>query len=148
MAVKPVPEGYNTVTPYLVLERAPECIDFMKKVFDAQERMRMNGPDGTVGHAELMIGDSVVMIGSAGGENVPMPAMLHLYVEDCDSVYLRALDSGATSVREPEDQFYGDRSAGVKDAFGNIWYLATHVEDVPPEEMQRRAKAHEESLST
>jgi PhnB protein len=141
MTVKPIPEGYHTVTPYLVVSGAAQLIDFMKQVFAAEELSRMARPDGTIMHAEVQIGDSRVMLGQAGGGTEPMPGMLHLYVEDTDVVYQRALQAGATSLREPEDQFYGDRIGGVADSFGNQWWLATHIEDVSPEEMARRAAA-------
>jgi len=141
MAVKPIPEGYHTVTPYLVVEGAAKLIDFVKAALGAEERMRMAQPDGTIMHAEVAIGDSVIMLADAGGENQPMPAMIHLYVEDADAAYQRALQAGAISLREPADQFYGDRSAGVRDAFGNQWWLATHIEDVSPEEMAKRSAA-------
>ncbi len=142
MAVKPIPEGYHSVTPYLIVQGAAQLIDFMKEALGAEETFRMPTPSGAIGHAEVKIGDSMVMLADASGaENPPMPAMLHVYVEDVDAKYRRALQAGATSVREPADQFYGDRSAGVKDKFGNQWWLATHVEDVPPEEMAKRAQA-------
>jgi len=142
MAVKPIPEGYHSVTPYLIVKNAAGLIDFMKEALGAEETFRMPGPGGVIMHAEVRIGDSLVMLAdAAGAENPPMPAMIHLYVQDADGVYKRALQLGATSVREPADQFYGDRSAGVKDAFGNQWWIATHVEDVPPEEMERRQQA-------
>jgi PhnB protein len=141
MAVRPIPEGYHTVTPYLVVPGVPELIEFLKQAFDARETGRFAGPDGTIMHAEVRIGDSPVMMGEPAGGVQPIPAMLHLYVEDVDAAYRRALAAGATSVREPADQFYGDRSAGVKDCFGNQWWMATHVEDVSPEEMERRAAA-------
>ena len=101
----------------------------------------MRDPDGSVRHAEVRIGDSHVMMGEAGGEWTPMPAGIHLYVEDCDAIYRRALQAGGTSLREPADQFYGDRSAVVRDAFGNRWSLATYIEDVSDEEMSRRMAA-------
>jgi PhnB protein len=138
MAVNPVPEGYRTVTPYLVVDGATNVLDFVKQAFGAEEKFRMDGPDGKVGHAEVQIGDSIVMVGDAGAENPAMPAMIHLYVDDCDATYERALAAGATSEREPTDQFYGDRSAGVRDSAGNLWWIATHVEDVPEEEMAKR----------
>jgi len=142
MAVKPIPEGYHSVTPYLVVKNAAGLIDFMKQALGAEETFRMPGPGGAIRHAEMRIGDSLVMLAdAAGAENPPMPAMIHLYVPDADGLYKRALQLGATSLREPADQFYGDRSAGVKDAFGNHWWLATHVEDVSPEEMERRQQA-------
>ena len=145
MAVKPIPDGYNTVTPYLVVENASAVLEFVKKAFGANERMVMRGPDNTIGHAEVTIGDSTIMIADAGGENAPMPGMIHLYVEDCDAAYERALEAGATSIRKPEDQFYGDRSAGVRDQAGNLWWMATHLEDVSQEEMARRSKERAES---
>lgn len=141
MAVKPVPDRYHTVTPYLVVRNVSGLIDFMKQVFEAEELERFHRPDGSITHAEVRIGDSVVMMGEASGEFEPVPAMLHVYQEDADAAYRRALAAGATSMQEPADQFYGDRTAGVKDAFGNQWWLATHVEDVSPEEMRRRAEA-------
>jgi uncharacterized glyoxalase superfamily protein PhnB len=138
MTVKPIPEGYRTVTPYLVVDRAADVLEFVKQAFEAEEKFRMEQPDGSIGHAEVVIGDSVVMVGSAGPENPAMPAMIHLYVEDCDATYERALAAGGTSEREPTDQFYGDRSGGVRDPGGNLWWVATHVEDVPEDEMAKR----------
>jgi len=140
MAVKPIPDGYRTVTPYLAVEGAHRVLDFVKKAFDAEEKVLMPGPGGKVGHAEVLIGDSMVMMGdvSLSPNPRPMPAMIHLYVKDCDATYKRALDAGAASDTEPTNQFYGDRTASVRDAAGNVWYIATHVEEVSPEEMQRR----------
>jgi PhnB protein len=139
--VKPIPEGYHSVTPYLVVTGASKLIDFMKQAFGAQEIHRMAAPDGTIMHAEVKIGDSHIMVGEAGGPNPAMPTMLYLYVTDTDATYKRALAAGATSEMEPKNQFYGDRNAGVKDASGNRWYIATHVEDVAPAEMEKRAQA-------
>lgn len=137
--VKPIPDGYNSVTPYLAVRGANELVAFLEKAFGANARGDiMRAPDGTIGHAELMIGDSVVMVGEAPEE--PVQAMLHLYVEDCDAVYKKALEVGGRSTSEPADQFYGDRTAGVQDPSGNQWYISTHVEDVAPDEMQRRAR--------
>jgi PhnB protein len=141
MAVNPIPEGYRTVTPYLVVEGAASVLDFVKQAFGAEEKFRMDTPDGKIGHAEVQIGDSIVMMGDAGAEHPAMPAMIHLYLEDCDATYERALAAGATSEREPTDQFYGDRSAGVRDSTGNLWWIATHVEDVPEDEMAKRIEA-------
>lgn len=141
MAAKPVPEGYHTVTPYLVVSGAAKLIDFLKQAFDAKEIHRMARPDGTVMHGEVKIGDSLVMMGEPMDESRPMPAMLYVYVEDADTAYRRALEAGATSVEEPADRFWGDRSAGVKDPLGNHWWVATHIEDVPPEEIAQRAEA-------
>ncbi len=141
MSVKPIPDGYHSITPYLVVAGAAKLIDFLKHAFNAKEMHRMAGPDGKVAHAELKIGDSPVMMGEAKGQWQPMPSMLYLYVADCDAVYKRALDAGATSVSEPADMFYGDRHGAVKDSSGNFWYIATHKEDVAPAEMEKRAKA-------
>ena len=141
MAVKPIPEGYHTVTPYLTVQGVPKLIDFLTHVFEAQEIERVMRPDGSIGHAEVRIGDSVVMVGEACDAWKPMPSALYLYVNNTDAVYQRALQAGATSVMEPADQFYGDRSAGVQDPSGNLWWIATHQEDVPPAELKKRAAA-------
>ena len=113
MIVKPIPEGHHTVTSYLVVREAAQLIDFMKQAFGAEEIRRFTLPDGSIMHAEVRIGDSMVMLGEAGGEYAPMPAMLHLYVEDVDAVYQQALQAGAISLREPADQPDGDRRGGV-----------------------------------
>jgi uncharacterized glyoxalase superfamily protein PhnB len=133
------PREYHTVTPYLVVDGAAELIEFMTSVLEGTELMRLPGPDGKLGHAEVRVGDSVVMLADAPIPGDVMPAMLHLYVQDADALYKHAIDHGAISLREPTTEFYGDRMAGVKDSFGNKWYFATHVEDVAPEEMARRA---------
>jgi PhnB protein len=142
MAVKPIPDEYHSVQPYLVVDGAVKLIEFLKGTFDVEEPMAMPRPDGKIGHAEVRIGDSVVMLADSGGPNDAQPtsAMLVVYVEDVDKIYRRALEAGGESIQEPEDQFYGDRSAGVRDSFGNQWYIHTHVEDVPPEEMAKRAE--------
>jgi PhnB protein len=140
MAVKPIPEGYHSVTPYMI-GNASKVLDFVKAVFDAKETLRMPGPNGMIGHAEFRIGDSNLMISDGGAEWPAMPCSLYVYVPDVDEAYKRALAAGATSLKEPADQFYGDRSASVRDAAGNIWGIGTHVEDVPPDELGRRAKA-------
>jgi len=129
-----VPQGFHTATPYLAVPDAHKQIEFMKQVFGAEEKLRMPNADGSVGHAELKIGDSVIMTGDAG----ELRPMLYLYVDNVDEVYKRALVAGATSLRKPEDQFYGDRSAQVKDPLGNIWFLATAKEDVPQAEQMKR----------
>ncbi len=139
MTVKPIPEGYHTITPYLVGQGVAQLIDFLKQAFHAEEIYRMAQSDGTVTHAEVKIGDSIIMMGEAGEEHPPLPAMLHLYVDDVDAVYNRAVQAGAASLREPENQFYGDRTGGVQDSSGNQWWIATHIEDVSPEELARRA---------
>ena len=142
MAVKPIPEGFHTVTPYLVVKGVAKILDFVKHAFDAKEIERHARPDGVVMHAQVKIGDSFVMMGEADGTEHPaMPASLYLYVPNIDEVYKRAIKAGGVSIREPADMFYGDRHGGVKDVAGNQWWIATHIEDVSPEEMRRRMEA-------
>ena len=133
------PEGFHTVNPYLVVNGAAKVMEFLKQAFDAKDvGEAFKAPDGKIMHATLQLGDSMVEIGDS---NEPMPMNLHMYVDDVDGLYRRAIAAGGTSVREPETTFYGDRSAGVKDPGGNNWWLACHVEDVSPEEIMRRAKS-------
>lgn len=139
--VKPIPEGYHSVTPILMVDDAAKLIDFLKRAFGGREKERFTDPNGKIAHAEVTIGDSIVQLSDAGGEWKPIRVPLLLYVTDTDATYKQALKAGATSLREPMDAFYGDRSAGVKDAFGNSWWIATHTEDVPPEDFQKRAEA-------
>jgi PhnB protein len=139
--VKAVPDGYHNVTPYLVVSDAAELLDFVQKAFGAKEKMRMPGPDGRIAHAEVDIGDSVVMMGSPGPGQHLMPGMIYLYVEDTDATYKKAVAAGASSVEEPNDAFYGDRRAAVEDSQGNQWFIATHQEDPTPEQMQERMAA-------
>jgi PhnB protein len=145
--VDPIPEGYPQVTPYLHVDGANAAIDFYGKVLGAKERFRMDGPEGTIGHAELELGDSIIMVSdefpdrdvrgpkSVGGT----PVTLSVYVEDVDSVFEAAMEEGASELRAVENQFYGDRTGQFEDPFGHRWSIATHVEDVPPEEMEKRA---------
>jgi PhnB protein len=149
MAVKPVPQGYHTVTPYLIINGAAQAIDFYKQAFGASEKMRMAGPDGKVMHAEIQIGDSVVMLAdefpqmgyrspnSLGGTSVT----LMLYVNDVDAVAAKVTAAGGKTLRPAENQFWGDRMGTYSDPFGHVWSIATHVEDVSPEEMKRRTEA-------
>ena len=140
MAVKPVPEGYHTATPYLIVPGVAKVIDFLKRTFEAEEiHERTSRADGTIMHAEVRIGDSPIMLGEPMGQFQPMPASIYLYVADTDACYQRALKAGAASLMEPADQFYGDRNAGVRDPVGNVWWIGTHIEDVAPEEIARRA---------
>ena len=145
--VKPIPEGYRSVTPYLYIRGAASAIDFYKKVFGAAEILRMDGPDGKIGHAEIRIGDSVIMLAD---ENLQMGARspqavggvassLYVYLENVDGVVQKAVDAGAKLIRPVKDQFYGDRSGSFEDPFGHVWGVATHVEDVSPEEIAKRA---------
>jgi PhnB protein len=138
MAVKPIPEGYHTITPYLVVEDAAKLVEFIENVFDGRLLFKLETDDGKISHGEFKIGDSILMFAEASEEWKPTRTLLHLYVEDADAVYQKALDAGANSVREPQDQFYGDRSATVQDSFGNFWGIATHIEDVSEEEMAKR----------
>jgi PhnB protein len=139
MPVKPVPEGYQSVIPYLIVEGAARLLDFVKQAFGAVEHERMSRDDGSIGHAEVRIGDTVVMISDGRDPWKPMPAALYLYVPDTDAIYHRAVEAGADSLMEPADQFYGDRNAGVRDPSGNIWWIGSRVEDVSREELERRA---------
>ncbi|MCY3880609.1 MAG: VOC family protein [Chloroflexi bacterium] len=140
--VKPVPDGYTAITPYLVAEDAPRLLDFLAEGFGAVERMRMPMPDGSIAHAEVEIGGAPVMLGSANAPDFPpLAAQIHLYVEDVDAVYAQAVSAGATPVAEPEDQFYGDRIARVLDTAGNHWSIATHIADVTEEEMAQAMEA-------
>ena len=156
MAVKAVPDGYSSVTPYLIVKGAADAIEFYTQVFDAKELMRFEGPDGKIGHAELQIGDSRIMLAdehpqmgyqspeSLGGST----ALLMLYVDDVDSVFTRAVSGGAKTHQAVKDQFYGDRSGTLIDPFGHVWTIATHVEDVSEEEMQRRMEAQRSASAT
>jgi uncharacterized glyoxalase superfamily protein PhnB len=137
----PIPEGHHTVTPFLRVNKAAKLVDFLQAAFGAMVVFRMDGPGGTLAHAEVKIGDSLVMLGESPSENEAARSILHLYVPDTDALYKSAVAAGATSIREPADQFYGDRSAGVRDFCGNEWWMATHIEDVSQEEMERRMAA-------
>jgi PhnB protein len=125
-AVNPIPEGFHSITPYLVVEGADRFLEFLKQAFGAEQKLRVPRPDGRIMHAEVRIGDSPVELADANAQYPARPTAIHLYVSDADAVYHRALQAGATSTHEPVDQPYGDREAGVKDAFGNYWYIATH----------------------
>lgn len=140
MAVKPVPDGYHTVTPYITVDNPDAVIDFLKKTFDAQETFAMRDEKGKAQHAEVKVGNSMVMLGAAHDQWKARPANFYVYVEDCDAVYKKALAAGAKSISEPADQFYGDRHGGVTDSEGNSWWIGTHVEDVPADELKRRAQ--------
>lgn len=138
MAVKPVRDGFHTVTPYLLVAGVARLISFASDAFEADVLSRETRPDGEIMHAEVRIGDSMVIMGEASDEFGSMPASIYLYVNDCDVVYQRALDAGGSSVFEITDLPSGERYGGVRDPCGNIWWIATHVEDVPPEEQAKR----------
>jgi PhnB protein len=154
MATPAIPEGYRTATPYLIVQGGADAIEFYKRAFGATEMLRMADPQGRVGHAEIRIGDSVIMLAdehpamgyraprSLGGSSVS----ILLYLEDVDTVFDRAIKAGAKVLRPVANQFYGDRSGTLEDPFGHVWTIATHVEDVPPEELQRRAEAAMRSM--
>lgn len=149
MAVKPIPEGYHSVTPHLCVKGAAQAIEFYKKALAASERMRAEQPDGRIGHAEIQIGDSVIMLAdefpemdarspqTLGGS----PVSIYLYVQDADATFNRAVAAGAKVKRPIADQFYGDRVGGIEDPFGHTWWISTHTEDLSPEEIEKRAAA-------
>jgi PhnB protein len=148
MPAKPVPEGYHTLTPYLAVDDATAAIEFYQRAFGAKERVRMHGPDGMIAHAELEIGDSKVMLADPFPQASTRPPKelggtsvgVFVYVANVDEVFQQAVDAGATATMEPDDQFWGDRFGSVTDPFGHSWQISTHVEDVPPEEMEKRSK--------
>jgi len=147
MAVNPIPEGYPRVTPYLAIDGASDAIDWYGKVLGAKERMRMPGPDGKLGHAEIQIGDAVIMLSDEAADMDHLgpkklggsPVSIMVYVEKVDDVFAKAIKAGAKEIAPLEDKFYGDRSAMFEDPFGHKWSVATHIEDVSPEDMEKRA---------
>ena len=148
-AVKPIPDGYRTLTPYLIVADGAGAVAFYKQAFGAGERLRLDAPGGKIGHAELEIGDSVIMLADEHPEMGALspasiggtPVSLHLYVADVDAVTARAVAAGGKLLHPPEDKFYGDRTSTVEDPFGHRWHLSTHIEDVEPDEIARRAAA-------
>jgi PhnB protein len=155
MAVQPVPEGYHTITPYLAVDDASAAIDFYQRAFGAKERVRMSGPGDSIMHAELEIGDSLVMLSDPfpqastrnpkelGGTSIS----IFVYVDNIDELYKQAIDAGASSLMEPDDMFWGDRFGSVQDPFGHSWTIATHIEDVAPEELEKRQKEWMEQMA-
>ena len=149
MAVKPIPEGYHSVTPYLIIKGAADAIEFYKKAFGATELFRFPAPDGKIGHAEIKIGDSPIMLADEFAEmgyKGPQalggsPVSLMIYLEDVDTVFNRAVEAGASVKEAVQDKFYGDRTGTLTDPFGHLWHVSTHKEDVSMEEMEERAKA-------
>jgi uncharacterized glyoxalase superfamily protein PhnB len=136
-----VPEGFQTVSPYLVIPDADQFIEFTKKAFDAEQTFEHRDEQNYISHATIRIGNSIVMIGDTMNEMQPMTAMLYLYVDDADAMYNKAVKAGGQSIQAPKDEFYGDRTSAVKDRWGNQWWIATHIEDVAPDELERRGKA-------
>ena len=155
MAVKPIPEGYHTLSPYLAVDNAAEAIDWYKRAFGAQETVRMLGPDGKIGHAELKIGDSHLMLSDPFPQASTKPpkelggtsTSIFIYVEDVDATFKQAVDAGATVTMPLDDMFWGDRFGSVTDPYGHSWSMATNVEDVPPEEMEERGRAAMAAMS-
>jgi PhnB protein len=145
---QPIPEGYHTLTPYLAVDNATAAIDFYGRAFGAKERLRMPGPDGQIAHAELEIGDSLIMLSDPFPQSSAKPpkelggvsAAIFMYVDNVDELINKAVDAGATLVSAPEDQFWGDRFGSIQDPFGHSWQIATHVEDVSPEEIEKRSQ--------
>ncbi len=148
MAVKPIPEGYHTVTPYLTVDDPDAVMLFLKAAFDGQETYAMRDDSGCARHAEMKVGDSMIMLGAAHDQWKSRPGNFYIYVEDVDAVYKKAIAAGGTSISEPATQFYGDRHGGVTDSQGNNWWIATHVEDVSSEELERRAKQQGKTQAT
>ena len=150
MAVKSIPDGYHSVTPYLIVRGGVRALEYYKEAFGAQERFRMDGPGGTIGHAEIQIGNSFIMLADenpawnakAPEIGTPPPVQLMVYVDDVDATFKRALAAGGKETQAIKNQFYGDRSGSLTDPFGHVWTVATHIEDVPAEEVQRRAAAY------
>jgi len=149
MSVKPIPDGYHSVTPYLIIEGATKALDFYKRAFGAAELFRLDAPGGKIGHAEISIGNSRIMLADTCEESPTSdPQVLggssvgfYVYVEDVDVLFAQAIAAGAKAVKPVQDQFYGDRSGTLQDPFGHIWFLSTHKEDLAPEEINRRAEA-------
>lgn len=138
MSVKAKPTGYNTVTPFLYVANVPRLLKFLKEAFKAEEKMQYVGPDGAIMHAEVKVGDSMIMMAERSVNYPEMPCQLYVYVDDADEIFDRALDAGGTSLREPADQFYGDRSGAITDPCGNVWWISTHIEDVSEKELAAR----------
>ena len=138
--VSPIPPGFHSVTPYLMVADVTGYLDFLRKAFDVQVTRQYEGPDNTIAHVEVRLADSIIMICDGLARHKLMPAALYFYVTNVDTVHKQALDAGATSICEPRNEFHGDRVGAVEDGWGNIWWLATHVEDVSDEERTRRNK--------
>lgn len=148
MAVNPVPEGYHTVTPYLIVDDAAGVIAFLEKAFDAEVKSLARAPDGLIMNAEVQVGTSMVMLADARDGITKQAISLYVYVEDVDAVFARAAAAGGTVTMEPADMFYGDRHGGVQDPSGNNWWIASHIEDVGEKEIERRMKAYFDGQET
>jgi PhnB protein len=140
-AAKPIPEGYHSVTTFLTVPGVAKLIDFLQRAFGARLITRMDGPGGRVMHAEIRIGDSIVMLGEPHEPWQPRPCNIYLYVNDCDATYRGAIEAGGKALQAPKDEFYGDRNSGIEDPSGNYWWIATRIEDVTADELRRRMAA-------
>ncbi len=145
MSVSAIPSGHHSVEPYLIVDHVEDMVAFLQKAFGAEVIEQLTKKNGKMNHAQVKIGDSMLMMGCSGPEFPALKAMIHIYTPNVDKMYTNALAAGATTLMPPEDQFYGDRSAGVQGPQGNYWWIATHIEDVSSEEMQRRNIAREEA---
>ncbi|SEK58457.1 VOC family protein [Nitrosovibrio tenuis] len=150
MPIKPIPDGYHSITPYLMINGAAGAIEFYKRAFGAKEMFKMGAPGDKIGHAEILIGDSRVMMADDCGKESPFrspqssgssPVGLYLYVDDVDKLFAQAVNAGARVIKPVQDQFYGDRTGALEDPFGHIWFIATHKEDLSPDEIKKRATA-------
>jgi PhnB protein len=150
MTIKPIPDGYHSITPYLMINGATQAIEFYKQAFGATEMFRMDAPGGKIGHAEILIGDSRIMMADDCGQESPFrnprssgssSVGLHLYVDDVDQVFAHAVNADAKVIKPVQDQFYGDRTGALEDPFGHVWFIATHKEDLSPDEIRKRATA-------
>jgi PhnB protein len=147
MKPSPIPSGYHSVNPVLIVEGARQLVEFLQQVFGAEQRSVMEGPGGAIAHAEVQIGDSVIMISDASPQFQARKSAIYVYLPEVDTVYQKAITAGATSRMEPADMFWGDRCGGFEDHFGNYWSVATHVEDVSDEEMAKRSADYFEKAS-
>jgi PhnB protein len=147
MAAKPIRDGFHTITPYLFTQNTPRLIEFLSAAFDGELISKMERPGGAIMHAEMRVGDSMLMMGEGTAKFPPMPTSIYLYVPDCDATHRRALAAGGSSISDVRDLPSGERYGGVKDPCGNIWWIATHVEDLSPEEQERRWKAFQTDQS-
>jgi uncharacterized glyoxalase superfamily protein PhnB len=139
--IPPTPNGYHTVTPYLTVQAADTFIEFLETIFSGRVTERITRPDGKIAHADVRIGDATIMLNEASDDWKPMSCAMYVYVGDADACYRQAVGAGALSLMPPADQFHGDRMAGVRDPFGNVWWIVTHIEDVASDELQKRADA-------
>ncbi len=147
MTIKPIPDHYTAVTPYLIVPDVQGLIEFLKAAFDAELKECHRRPDGSIGHAEVRVRGAAIMMGQSSEQFPPMPGMVYLYTEDTDEAYQRAITAGGESIMEPADMYYGARNAGVRDSCGNVWWIATQIEELTSEEIDRRSALPENQRS-